>query len=189
MKPILTSPVRRQRGATLLVGMIMLVVLTLLVVFAIRSSNTGLQVAGNMQAQVESTGATQKAIETLIEEIKLDTTTDLLSPTVSPKTISVTVGDKTFPVAIAALVCEFDKDITNKELNRALAADKPCFAAEDDGSDIQIDASGGSSDKLSECRQQRWKIEATVADVDTGANVTLVQGIATRVGKVAAICP
>ena len=189
MKTSARTNLRRQRGATLLVGMIMLVVLTLLVVFAIRSSNTGLQVAGNMQAQVESTGAAQKAIETLIEEIKLDSTTDLASPTVSPKTISVTVGDKTFPVTIAALVCEFDKDILNKDLSRAIAADKPCFAAEDDGSDTQIGADGGASDKLSECRQQRWKIEATVADADTGANVTLVQGIATRVGKVAAICP
>lgn len=59
----------RQRGATLVVGLVMLVVLTLLVVSAIRSSNTSLRIVGNMQHQNEAKAATQQIIEQIISNI------------------------------------------------------------------------------------------------------------------------
>lgn len=59
----------RQRGATLVVGLVMLVVLTLLVVSAIRSSNTSLRIVGNMQYQNEAKAATQQIIEQIISNI------------------------------------------------------------------------------------------------------------------------
>ncbi len=52
-----------QRGSTLVVGLVMLVVLTLLVISAIWSSNTNLRIAGNMQMQEEVRTAAQLAIE------------------------------------------------------------------------------------------------------------------------------
>ncbi|MGH8830136.1 MAG: pilus assembly PilX family protein, partial [Polaromonas sp.] len=61
----------KQQGATLLVGMIMMVVLTLLVVFSLRSGNTNLRIAGNMQTQAEAAAATQQVIEQVIEQIKV----------------------------------------------------------------------------------------------------------------------
>lgn len=53
----------RQRGATLLVGLIILVVLTLLAVSAIRSSSLNLRIVGNMQFKSEAEAAAQQAIE------------------------------------------------------------------------------------------------------------------------------
>jgi hypothetical protein len=53
----------RQRGATLVVSLILLIVLTLLVTATLMSSNTNLRVVGNMQAQRQLEATAQKAIE------------------------------------------------------------------------------------------------------------------------------
>lgn len=55
-----------QCGATLLISLIMLVVLTLFVISAINLTNVNLRIAGNMQIQAETQAAAQQAIEQLI---------------------------------------------------------------------------------------------------------------------------
>lgn len=55
---------RKQRGMTLLISLIMLVVLTLFAVAMIRLSNTNVVVVGNMQAQHQLEAVAQQAIET-----------------------------------------------------------------------------------------------------------------------------
>lgn len=57
------STSNNQRGSTLVVGLVMLVVLSLLVISAIRSGNINLRIAGNTQIQEEAQAATQQAIE------------------------------------------------------------------------------------------------------------------------------
>ena len=59
----------KQRGATLLVGLIMLVLLTLLAVSAINISTVNLHITGNIQAQVEAAAAVQQEIEGIIDNI------------------------------------------------------------------------------------------------------------------------
>jgi len=90
----------KQKGATLLVGMIMLVVLTLLVVFAIRSGNTNLKIAGNMQAQTEVSAATQQAIERVIEQIKLPAT-DISQ--IKAQTFTIPAGNASYTVTVQAM--------------------------------------------------------------------------------------
>jgi Tfp pilus assembly protein PilX len=51
------KPMRKQRGATLLVALIMLGVLMLFVVSSLNTSTTNLRVVGNMQAKNEALGA------------------------------------------------------------------------------------------------------------------------------------
>jgi hypothetical protein len=57
------SPHNRQRGATLVVSLILLIVLTMLVMATLTASNTNLRVVGNMQAQRQLEAVAQKAIE------------------------------------------------------------------------------------------------------------------------------
>lgn len=57
---------RLQRGATLVIALIMLILLTLFAITALNTSTTNLKVVGNMQAQTEAFNATQAAIETVI---------------------------------------------------------------------------------------------------------------------------
>lgn len=59
----LSSVVWKQTGSSLLLSLVMLVVLTLLVVSAIRISNSNLRTVGNMQFKNEAVAAAQQAIE------------------------------------------------------------------------------------------------------------------------------
>jgi Tfp pilus assembly protein PilX len=59
----------RQRGATLVVVLIMLAVITLFVVSMVRLSNTNMAVVGNMQEQRRLEAAAQQAIEDKISSI------------------------------------------------------------------------------------------------------------------------
>jgi len=64
MRPFV-SP-RSQRGATLVVGLIMLTLITLLVTSAFTLSTSGLKSVGNMQARDEAIAAGNKAIEQVV---------------------------------------------------------------------------------------------------------------------------
>jgi type II secretory pathway component PulK len=57
------TSIRRQRGITLVVSLVLLVVLTLLVMSMLATSNTNLRVVGNMQAQRQVEAIAQKVIE------------------------------------------------------------------------------------------------------------------------------
>jgi len=58
--------IQRQRGATLLVSLIMLVVLTLFAVTGFNLSSVNLRIAGNFQAQKTMEAAAQQAIEEIL---------------------------------------------------------------------------------------------------------------------------
>jgi Tfp pilus assembly protein PilX len=60
------EPKQSQRGVTLVIALIFLVVITLIVVSAIKSTNVNSKIAGNMQVQREAEAATQQAIEAVI---------------------------------------------------------------------------------------------------------------------------
>lgn len=61
-----TSPAVRQRGSTLLVALVMLVLLTLTAFSAMRASTNHVQVVGNAQFREEAIAVAQKAIENVI---------------------------------------------------------------------------------------------------------------------------
>lgn len=78
-------PMTNQCGATLLVSLIMLVVLTLFVVSAINLTNVNLRIVGNMQIQKEIEAAAQIGIETII-------TLPLTSDTITVTDVSVDIN-------------------------------------------------------------------------------------------------
>src|SRR5712691_8061524 len=62
----MSRTIRLQRGATLVVALIMLVLLTLFAVSAMNTSMVNLKVVGNMQSRSEALAAAQQAIETVL---------------------------------------------------------------------------------------------------------------------------
>jgi Tfp pilus assembly protein PilX len=165
-----------QKGSTLLISMIMLVVLTLLVVFSLKSGNTNLRIAGNMQTQAEASAATQEAIEKVIEQIKV---TDDLS-LIAAQTVTVTTGPATYNVQVQAMnTCLVEVPILNSTLDPTKANDVACFEGTD--GDNAIKADGTLVSKPSACKQQQWDIQASVTDASTGATASQVQGISIRV--------
>ncbi|MBC3870495.1 pilus assembly PilX family protein [Undibacterium oligocarboniphilum] len=92
---------KHQRGATFLVSLVMLIVLTLLVVSAIRMGNANLKTVGNMQAKNEAAAAAQQAIETIMSNLN-----NFYTPVA--QTISVDINNDGVPdytVNTSAAVC------------------------------------------------------------------------------------
>jgi len=174
---------RTQAGATLLVSMIFLVVLTLIVVSAIKVTNINTKMAGNMQVQKESEAAAQKAIEDVIST----NFTQLATPPSIPVDINNSgQAGSTYTVNMQPSPnCVSVKAIKQSELDVANADDVPCYAsgaAQNSG----IVGSGGSGNSL--CSNSTWEITAQVnAPGVATTNTTTVQGVATRV-PVGSLC-
>lgn len=164
----------KQSGATLVVSLIMLVVLTLLVVSAMRSSNTSLRVVGNMQLKTETAAAAQQAIEQVIS-------TDFVTNPVA-QNIAVDVGTATYTVAAAKPACTSTRPITNDELNvQANPLDQYCLNGNPNGQLIEASDGTNVNKSPTACSAQQWNLAATATDVNSGATVTLNQGVARRV--------
>jgi Tfp pilus assembly protein PilX len=173
------NPLKFQNGSILLMSMIVLIALTLLVVFSIRSGNTNLRIAGNAQTKMEANAATHQVIEQVIEQIKV---TDDPSQ-ISAQSVTVPIGPATYTVNVAAMSkCIADAPVLNASLNPDLANDSACFESVD--SDSLIQADGSQTTKPSACKTQQWEIQAGVSDSLTGAKVDHVQGISLRVPAV-----
>ena len=139
-----------QRGITLLVGMIMLVLITMLVTTAFTMSTSNLKSVGNMQAHDQAIAAANVALEQVLG-----------SPfTTTPQAESINVdhnndGTTDYVVAIATPVC--------------VRASVDTFASKSD-----ID-----NPLLSTIDQWNtvWDVQAVVTDANTGANTTVSAGM------------
>lgn len=88
--------VRRQLGSSLVLSLVMLVVITLLVVSAVRMSNSNLKIVGNMQSKNEAVAAAQQAIE---QEVMANVS-NFYTPVDKPILISGFTGTISAPVCI-----------------------------------------------------------------------------------------
>jgi hypothetical protein len=103
MSPMNQRPAyaKKQCGATLVVGLVMLVVLTLLVVSSIRIGDTNLKVVGNMQVKNEAVAVAQQAIESVLSDV-----TNFYTPTARTTTVDINNdGTADYTVNLSAPVC------------------------------------------------------------------------------------
>lgn len=161
----------RQSGASLIVSIIMLAVLALLVISAMKASNTNLRVAGNMQSQAEATAAAQQAIE------KVVSTTISETP---PYTESIDInndGTDDYAVAVAQPVCKGSEPVTAQ--NTALAElPLECIIS---GSSQNAGIVNDGKDSALLCQRQQWDVRAAVTDPRSGAQAAIHQGISQTV--------
>jgi Tfp pilus assembly protein PilX len=165
---------RGQSGATLLVSMIFLVVLTLIVVSAIKVANVNTKVVGNMQIQKEAEAAAQQAIETVIST---DFTTLATPPT---QTVDSGQAGSSYTVTLnPSPTCISVKPIKLSELDASNAEDVPCYAS-GAAQNTGIVGAGTSGDSM--CANSNWEITATATSSSVATTSTTVrQGVATRV--------
>ena len=148
------TPMKRQRGATLLVTLIMLVVLTLFAVTAFNLSSVNLKIVGNFQ-QFRSTEATvQQAIETVISSVSFFSTT-------ADTNICVN-GTGTTQATCAASGGHW-----------VLVNRPQCFYAA---------AAKGYTKKIGELSPEdtSWDVRASYTDATTKAAAAIVQGVGVR---------
>ncbi|HWU76118.1 MAG TPA: pilus assembly PilX N-terminal domain-containing protein [Rhodanobacter sp.] len=173
-KSINHSPGRpSQAGATLLIAMIFLVLLTLIVVSAIKTTNVNTKVVGNMQIQEESKAAAQQAIEAIISTGNFATL-----PTTS--TVQVDINDSglaasTYAVTVPAPTC-----ISFTPVPQSAQPSTPVFSwsTSDQACFLQSSTSQGAN---SNCSNANWDISATATAPSVATTSTTThQGIAIR---------
>jgi hypothetical protein len=172
----------RQVGATLIVGLIMLAMLTLMVLSAANMSTGNLKIVGNLQFRDEAIAAGNFAIEQFI------TANFPANMSAEPVGGAIAVdidrdGTPDYTAAIAAPVCLLARAVPASELDVDDPKDESCFV----GSSL-TPTLGGSGGATSFCTATQWEITATVtSDADTGAAVVIRQGIDKRMATQAAL--
>ena len=171
---------KNQRGATLLISLIMLVVLTLFAISAINMSTTNLHIVGNMQARMEAQSAGKQAIEQV-----LSSAANFLTPVAQSIAVDINNdGTTDFTADVSKPSCFSSKPITNAELIPAppakiSAANQNCISSsQDPGTGVYI---ANAASAPSWCYDQKWEVAASVTDNRTGAQVNQHQGVALRV--------
>ncbi len=146
---------RAQRGATLIVGLIMLVLLTLVVTSAFTLSTTNLKAVGNMQFRDEAIAAANVAIEQVLG---------------SPFTEKPTSE---------GLIVDIDNDGSTDYV--VAIATPSCIRASQVG-DVEVKTGEGTSVTVGSVHAPLsfntvWDIDATVTSAGTGASVRVRQGV------------
>ena len=178
----MNAGIRRQEGATLVIALIMLVVITLLAVSTLGTTNMNLKVVGNMQSRGEALHATQQAIETVISTplFIANPASAALNPCGTANTLCTDLtGDGTPDYTTQlnpAPSCVSVKAIKVSELSFSNAEDLGCAA----GQAQQFGVAGvASGDSL--CANTAWDITAETSATASRTKVTVTQGVAVRI--------
>lgn len=172
---------RRQRGSTLVVTLIFLVLMSLFAVNAFNSSSTNLRVVGNMEARQESLAAAQLGLEHTISSTLFATNPDGVAANSVPVDIN---GDGAQDFQVRMLPkpsCYRVLPIKTADLDPALDADLSCMRSgslQNSGLD-SADITAAAGDSM--CSQSEWNIRAEVVDGRTGTMVAVNQGVGVRV--------
>jgi len=174
---------RMQAGATLLISMIFLMVITLIVVSSIKAVNVNTKLVGNMQIQKEAAAAAQHAIENTISA-------DFTSLPVErewPIDINNS-GQAPYTVKVEKPLCTAVKPIKLSELDATNTDDQPCYAS-GASQNTGIVGSGASGNSL--CSNSNWEVNANAkppgrTEEEEESTPTVHQGIAVRVAVGAA---
>ncbi|OGS99242.1 MAG: hypothetical protein A3F73_06330 [Gallionellales bacterium RIFCSPLOWO2_12_FULL_59_22] len=187
----------RQRGATLIVALIMLVLLTL---FAVTSFNLGtgsLHTVGNAQSRNEAMAAAQQAVEEAVSTTRLfqSPSTVIINGDAeceggAPNTKCVDVNGDDNPDITVRLdpppVCIITRPILNSEIDPNISNDAGCSIQTG-----QAFAVAGAATGNSLCADSVWEVIAVATDSQTGAQYTVTQGLGVRVANddIASACP
>lgn len=172
------KPLRRQGGATLIVALIFLVLMSLFAVNAFLGSNSSLRVVGNMQARQEATDAAQVAIE---QTISSNAFKDAPPPAVAVDLDRDAKTDYTVQVAVR---CFRTRPVKNSEID-PLGADKVCVRSSGAGGPLNPNGVVMADNSL--CHDSEWDVAATSTDARTQVAVTVHQGVGIRMTEADAI--
>lgn len=163
----------RQRGATLIVVLVMLVVLTLLAVAGMRMSTSSLQIVGNMQARRYVDNIAQQAIEDVMTNIA--PFNSKASP-VSLRIGGVTTAVNSTPAPLAAPTPGTGTLVAAGI--RVVLSERTCLAS--------APASGYSAVQPIVPEDNLWEFAVSVADDFTQATTMMVQG--TKIRQLSGSC-
>ncbi len=157
---------RRQQGATLLIGLIMLVLLTLMAVTSFRLGKSNLQIVGNMQFRNETVRAAEEAVEAAISmptSVSVASAANIDVNADGTPDVAVTIT----PTLVQAYV------VDNIALD--MPADAGCSVGQ-----IQNFATVGAATGNSLCALTLYDLKVEAKEAATNTSVELHQGIAVQ---------
>ena len=140
-----------QRGATLLVVLVMLVMITLFVMSMIRLSSTNLRVVGNMQAQRALESSAQQAIEERIGSIAFFNDAAGNTGLWAGNVATITSMVNGYTVTISRPSCIFSQPATGYSATSNISPE-----------------------------DTNWEVATSSSDPVTGAQTSIVQGVKIR---------
>ncbi|MGE5526848.1 MAG: PilX N-terminal domain-containing pilus assembly protein [Rhodospirillaceae bacterium] len=174
---------QRQRGATLVIALIMLVLLTLFAVSAMNTGTSNLKIVGNMQSRSEAMSAAQEAVETVISTplFIANPANAVLNPCGAANTICTDINGDGVTDYTTVLTpqpsCVAKRVIQVSELNLANSDDVGCTAGQQ-----QTFGVSGANTGNSLCANTVWEISAETTNNLTGAPAGgVTQGIGVRI--------
>ena len=180
-----------ERGATLIVALIMLVALAMLSLWSFNAGTMNLRVVGNSQARQEVVAAAQAATELTLSTPLF--TQDPLAVAAGPVPIDIdgdTVADYAARLTPAP-TCYRVRVLKVNELDPSSAGDRACLGssmAQNPGIEI-AGAAPSIGDSL--CADSEWNLRTVVTDQSSRATAAVNQGIAVRslTTDTASACP
>jgi len=165
MKPTM----RRQTGATLLIGLIMLVLLTLMAITSFNLGKSNLLTVGNMQFRSETVRAAEEAVEAAISTpngVSATTTANIDINANGTADVAVTIT----PTLLQAHVKK------NSALDLSDANQLGCTLGQAQTFGVVGAATGNSL-----CASTLYDLKAVAKESATGASVELHQGVSVQV--------
>ena len=169
-----------QRGATLIIALIMLVALAMLSAWAFNGSQMNMRVVGNSQARQEAVSAAQAAVELTISTPAFSVDPVAVAASAIPIDID---GDATSDYAVRlspAPTCYRVRVLKVNELDPSNAGDRACLGSSA-SPNPGIETAGATpttGDSL--CADSEWNVRAVVTDPRSNANAAINQGVAIR---------
>jgi Tfp pilus assembly protein PilX len=178
----------RQRGATLMVSMIMLLLITLLTIASFKLGKGNLQIVNNMQQRSQTQVAAQSAIELAISSPNFAATPNdaipippaAAVPTPCSRLSNTTCvdvnGDGITDVTVAlASTCVRTQVISNAVLDLTKPKDVGCSLGASQNFGI-----AGATNNNSLCADMLWDLQAVATDAISNAQSTIHQGVTLR---------
>jgi hypothetical protein len=169
----------RHRGASLIVAIVFLLLLSTIALTGLRASTTNVQITGNMQARQEAQAAAQMLIEQLVstDEFARNPQGVYGAANVVTDVNGDGFADST-AVLTQAPVCLRARSVALTDLDPDNPIDAPCFASAALTNPGLIPAAGGAAGSL--CADTEWQLVSRATDNRTGATVTVSQGVTVR---------
>lgn len=185
---------RPQRGAALLVALIMLTLMTLMAIASLNIGRINMEIVGNMQNRSQAVAAANSAIQEAISTIAVMESSaavfgDPCDGTANKRCFDIN-GDETNDIEVLLdppPACLLAQAIANSSLNFQVVGTSDCTVQVDQTSfGIEGGVSGNSL-----CANTLWEVRAIATDVVTETTVTVTEGVAMLVGtnNVATFCP
>lgn len=192
-------PRQQQRGATLIIAMVFLLIFAIVAATSLRSSMSSVQAISNMQFRNEGVAAANDAIDRLLSTADFAIKTDAVTAAVvaAPMTVDINGDDVadiqvTFPEVMIAGVkkagprCIRQRPVPTGSLDPDVDGDKGCFpSSAADGSGLAMEDASGAATPIgaaqSMCSDTQWVIPVRAIDQVTNTSVDVSQGTSVRV--------